>query len=87
MSQHIFRDHDRRIHQHTDRNRYPGQRHDVARQMELLHQDEGNQDRYRQRQRDDQDAAKMPEKENVGERHQNNLLPQSMLQGVNGPVD
>ncbi len=68
------------IHQHADGDGDAAQRHDVRGDAKLLHQDERDQDRNRQRQGHDQDAAEMPEEDDVRQRHQEDLLRQRALQ-------
>src|SRR4051812_9342074 len=87
MSDHIFGDHDRRIDEHANRDGDAGQRHDVAGDARLLHQQEGDQNRDWQRQRDDQDAAEMPEEQNMRERDEDDLLRERVLQGIDRAVD
>ena len=52
-----------------------------------LHQDERNQDRDRQRQRHDQDAAEVPEEDDVGQRHEDDFLDQRVLQRGDRALD
>ena len=76
MSQDILGHDDGGIHQHADGDRDAGYGHDVAGDTGLLHQQERNEDGDRQRQRDDEDAAEVPEENDVGERDKNDLLEQ-----------
>ncbi len=83
----VFRHDNPRIHQHSDGDGDAAQGHDVRRDPELLHQDERNQDRSRQRDRDDQDAAEVPEENDVRQRDQDDFLGQRPLQRRNGSLD
>ena len=83
----VLRHNDPGIHQHSDRDRNSRQRHDVRRNAELIHQDEGDENRERQRDRDDQDAAEVKQEQNVGEGHEDHLLDQRVLEGGHGPFD
>ena len=87
MPDDVFRHHDAGIHQHADGDGDAGQRHDVRRDAELLHQDERDQDRDRQRQRDDEDAAEVPEENDVRERDEDDFLDERVLERVDRAVD
>ncbi len=50
-------------------------------------EDEGNEDRDRQRDGDDEDAAEVPEEDDVGERHEDDLLDQGVPEGADGALD
>ena len=82
VSDDILGHHNRGIDQDTDGDGDAGQRHDVRGDIELLHEQEGRQNRQGQRQSDDDDASEVPEEQNVGEGHQNHLFPQCVFQGV-----
>ena len=87
MSDDVFRDHDRGIHQHADGDGDAGQRHDVAGDPELLHQQERHKNRDRQREGDDEDAAEVPQENDVGQGDEDDLLDQRVLERADGIVD
>ena len=60
---------DRPIHDHTDRDCQPSQRHQISRQPDLPHDDKCGKRRQYQRTDDDQRAANVPKKK---EQHDNN---------------
>ena len=65
---------DARIHQDADGDGDAGEGHDVRRDAELVHQDEGDEDGGRQRQGDDEDAAEVEQEQDVHQDDEEDLL-------------
>ena len=82
MADGVFGHDDARVHQHANGDGDAGERHDVRRDAELVHQDERNQNRKRQRQRDDEDAAEMEQENDDDERDEDGFLGQRVLERV-----
>ncbi len=59
----VFDDHDRAVHQHADGDGQAAQRHQVGGHAELLHQNESDEHRQRQRQGHDQRGAQVAEEQ------------------------
>ena len=65
MPDHVLCHHDAGVDQDADGNGDTGERHDVGGNAKRLHQDERDENGDRQGKRDDEDAAKMPEEDDV----------------------
>ena len=75
------------IDQHADGNGDTGERHDVRGNAKRLHQDERDENRNRQGKRDDEDAAKMPEEDDVGQGDEDDFLDERVAQRLDGVLD
>ena len=75
------------VDHHADADRQPGERHQVGRQPDVLHQDEGDQ--HRQRQRDDHHHAerRFAEEQEQDDGHQHRAFDQRALGGLDRLVD
>ncbi len=76
MANDVFGHHDAGVDEHADGDRDPAERHDVGGDARALHKEKGSEDRERQGQRDDQDAAEVPQKEDVGKGDEDDLFDQ-----------
>ncbi len=70
----VLGDHDARIDEYTDCDCDARQAHDVGRDAGVVHPEKRDQYRQRQRNRDDEDGAEMHQKDDVRQRHENDLL-------------
>ncbi len=66
----VLQHHDRIVDHHAGGQREPAQRHDVERQVQLVHEEEGRDQRHRQRQRDDERAPAVTEEQQDDEDRQ-----------------
>ena len=66
----VFCHHNARVDQHADGNGDAAQRHDVRRDARALHEQKCAEHSKRQRNRDDEDAAEVPEEQDVRQRDQ-----------------
>lgn len=85
MALHVFHLHDRRIDNHPQRDGQAAQRHQIRREADLLHDQEGGQDGQRQRQGDDNGTAEIPEKQIQHEDHDRDALQQCLLDCIKRP--
>jgi len=86
LANHVFGHYDSRINEHSDSDGDSSQRHDVRRDA-VPSSTETRRARERKRNCDHKNAAKVPEKENVRQRDQNDFFNQCMAQCVYGMVD
>ena len=87
LPNHVFGHHDPGIDQHADRDRDAAQRHDVGGDVRTVHEQERPQHGQRQRHGDDENAAEMPEEEDVRQRDQDDLFDQRRPQRIHRMVD
>ena len=80
MPQHVFGHHDSRIDQHADGDGDASERHDVGGDAGVAHEQERGQDCQRQRNRDNENAAEVPQEDDVRERDQDDFFDQRSLQ-------
>src|ERR1035437_2034815 len=78
---------DSRVYEHANGDGDSAQRHDVRRDARALHEQESAQYRERQRDGDHQDAAKVPQKQHVRQRDQNQLFDQRVAERVHCMID
>ena len=78
LSDDVLRHHNARVHQHSYGDGDPTQRHYVRRNACNVHEEERPEYRKRQRNCNYEDAAEVPEKENVRQSHEDDLLDQRM---------
>ena len=83
----VFGHDDACVDEHADGDGDAAERHDVRRDACALHEEECAEHSERQRNRDDEDAAEMPEKKDVGERDEDDLFDQRVAQRVDGVID
>ena len=82
LAERVLGDDDARVDQHADGDGDARQAHDVRRDARVVHAEERDQHRERQRQRDDEDRAEVHQEHDVRERHQRDLLEQRRAQRV-----
>ena len=87
MAVDVFHDHDGAVHHHADRDDQAAQGHEVGRQADLAHDDEGRERRDDERGRDDECAADVPEEQEEDDDHQDDPLQQRLVDGVQGRHD
>src|ERR1019366_7203193 len=87
LPENVLRHHDSRIDQHTNSDCDSSQRHDVGGNPDSFHEEKGAQDRQRKRQSDDQNAAEVPQKNDVGQRNQDDFFDQCVAQRIDRMVD
>ncbi len=75
------------IDQDADRDGDAGEAHDVRRDARVVHPEERQQHRQRQRNRDDQDRPEVHQEDDVRERHEDDLFDQRRAQRVDGLFD
>ena len=77
LANHVFGHHDAGVDQHADGDGDASQRHDVRTDVRALHEKERTEDGQRQRNGDDENAAEVPQEEDVGQRDEHDLLDQT----------
>ena len=87
VAERVFGHDDPRVHEHADRDRDPRETHDVRGDAGVIHAQEGQQHRERQRNRDDEDGAQVHQEQHVREGDQRNLLEERMPERVHGLLD
>src|ERR1051325_2879794 len=75
------------VHEHADGDGNAGQRHNVAGDAELLHQQERNQNRNRPGQGNDENAPEMPQEKDVRERDEDDFFDEGMLERVDRSIN
>src|SRR5438309_1269881 len=83
----VFDHYDRGVDQHSYRQRQPAKRHDVGADLEIVHRDEGRDDRNRQRKNRDQRRTQMKEKNDDDEADDDGLFEQIAFQSVDGSLN
>ena len=87
LANHVFGHHDAGIDQYADGDRDSAQRHDVRADVRALHEQKRAKDGQRQRNGDDENAAEVPQEENVRQRDEDDLFDQRVAQRVHGVID
>ena len=87
LSDDVLDHHHGGIDQHADGDRQSAERHQIGRESELLHQDEGGQRRQRQDQRHGQGRARIAEKEHQQHDDQDRGLDQRLGDGMDRALD
>jgi hypothetical protein len=75
------------IYQYADRDRDPGERHDVARDADLTHEQESAEHGERQRDPDDERRAEVHHHEQDHERREDDFLDERAPHRVQGFLD
>ena len=83
----VFDDHHRRVHQHADGDGQAAQAHQIGREAEDAHENEGGQGREGQHDGDHQGRAQVAEKGEQEQDHQHDGLQQGLGHGADGPID
>ena len=79
--------HDGRVDHGADRDRDAAERHDVGREPQRAHGDEGEQHGDRDGEDRDERAREVPEEEEDDPAHDEELFHQRVAEGVDGPLD
>src|SRR5665213_139992 len=87
MSVPVLNHYNRGIHQNSNRQRQPAERHDVGAYVQVIHRYEGHRDRNRQRDDRNQRRAKMEEKDDNYEADDDGLFHEVALQRLDGFLD
>ena len=75
------------VHQHSDGQRQPAQRHDVGAHVQVIHRDERRNDGDGQRQNRDERRAEVEEENDDDQADDDRLFQQIALQGLDGFVN
>src|SRR5215469_10346724 len=87
LANHVFRHHDAGVYQHANSDGNATQRHDVGTDVRGAHEQEGTQHGQRERNGNDENAAEMPEKQNVRQRDQDDFFDERVAQRAHGVIN